>query len=155
MSFKLDQTDRNILKILQENAKITNSQLSKEVGLSPAPTLERVKKLETSGIIESYHAKLNNEKLGLGVCTFILVHLEGHRKNDLNVFVDQVNKIDEITECHHITGNGDFLLKVVAKDISSYQNFILEKLSSLDGVANTQTMVVLGSYKDSLSIPLQ
>ncbi len=153
-SIKLDPTDKKILKILQEDAKITNAQLSKEIGLSPAPTLERVKKLETSGIIKSYHAKLDNDKIGLGVTTYITVHLDSHKKNDLFGFVESIKSIDEIIECHHVTGNGDFLLKVVAKDISSYQKFILEKLSSLDGVANTQTMVVLATYKESHSIPL-
>jgi DNA-binding Lrp family transcriptional regulator len=151
---KLDPTDRKILQILQENAKITNAQLSKDVGLSPAPTLERVKKLETSGVIKSYHAKLDNEKVGLGVTTYIIVHLDSHKKNDLYTFIDAINSIEEITECHHVTGNGDFILKVVAKDIGSYQRFILDKLSNLDGVSNTQTMVVLATYKESASIPL-
>ncbi len=151
---KLDQIDRKILEILQENAKITNAQLSKDIGLSPAPTLERVKKLETSGLIKSYHAKLDNEKIGLGVSTYIIVHLDSHKKNDLFTFVEAIKSIEEIIECHHVTGNGDFLLKVVAKDIGSYQRFILEKLSNLDGVSNTQTMVVLASYKESNSIPL-
>ena len=80
MSIKLDQIDHKVLEILQQNAKITNAQLSKEIGLSPAPTLERVKKLETAGIIESYHAQLNREKVGLGVTTFVTVTLIGHKK---------------------------------------------------------------------------
>ena len=77
---KLDLTDHKLLEILQQNAKITNAQLSKEIGLSPAPTLERVKKLETLGIIQSYHAQVDREKVGLGVSTFVTVTLTGHKK---------------------------------------------------------------------------
>jgi DNA-binding Lrp family transcriptional regulator len=81
---KLDQTDRKILEILQANAKITNAQLSKEIGLSPAPTLERVKKLENGGIIQSYHARLNPRAIGLGVQTFVTVTLKGHKKEHID-----------------------------------------------------------------------
>ena len=98
-SQKLDQIDRNVLEILQANAKITNAQLSKEIGLSPAPTLERVKKLETSGIIQSYHAQLNREKVGLGVTTFVMVTLTGHKKDTTMSFVNKANQIPEIIEC--------------------------------------------------------
>jgi DNA-binding Lrp family transcriptional regulator len=83
-AIKLDQIDHKVLEILQQNAKITNAQLSKEIGLSPAPTLERVKKLETSGIIQSYHAQLNRDKVGLGVTTFVTVSLTGHKNKLLN-----------------------------------------------------------------------
>jgi DNA-binding Lrp family transcriptional regulator len=78
VNLKLDKIDRKILDILQSNAKITNAQLSKEIGLSPAPTLERVKKLENSGIIKSYHAKLDTDKIGMGVSTFVYATLKGH-----------------------------------------------------------------------------
>ena len=90
-AIKLDQIDHKVLEILQQNAKITNAQLSKEIGLSPAPTLERVKKLETSGIIQSYHAQLNRDKVGLGVTTFVTVSLTGHKKQVTESFVHQNN----------------------------------------------------------------
>ena len=80
---KLDSIDKKILNILQKNAKITNSKLSNEIGLSPAPTLERVRKLESNGIISGYHAKLNKSKIGLGVSTFVMVSLKGHNKKNL------------------------------------------------------------------------
>ena len=128
---KLDQIDRKVLEILQTNAKITNAQLSKEIGLSPAPTLERVKKLETSGIIQSYHAQLNRDRVGLGVTTFVQVSLVGHKKMVTESFVNAVKNIPEIIECHHITGSGYFLLKVIAKDIASYQVLLLEKINEI------------------------
>lgn len=154
MSIKLDQIDRKILDILQKNAKITNAQLSKEIGLSPAPTLERVKKLEQTGIIQSYHARLDPTKIGLGVSTFVHVSLKGHNKENINVFIREINTIDEIIECHHITGTGDFILKVIAKDISSYQTLMLERVSDIKVVDNMQSMVILSTFKDSKCMPI-
>ena len=97
---KLDNIDRKILKILQDDGRITNAQLSKEVGLSPAPTLERVKKLEASGIIGSYHAKLNPARIDLGVSTFVLVSLKGHNKENIVQFTESISGIEEIIECY-------------------------------------------------------
>lgn len=154
MNYKLDQIDRKILEILQNNAKITNAQLSKEVGLSPAPTLERVKKLEQTGIIESYHAKLDPAKIGLGVSTFVHVGLKGHNKENIEIFLNAIGNIDEIIECHHVTGTGDFVLRVIAKDITSYQRLMLEKVSEIPVVDNLQSMVILSTFKEKKSMPL-
>lgn len=151
---KLDATDRKILYILQGNAKITNAQLSKEIGLSPAPTLERVKKLETLGLIRSYHAMLDNSKVGLGVTTFIQVNLQSHKKSVLDVFVRKIGEIENVVECHHITGACDFILKVIAPDIPSYQNLILEKISEIEEISNMQSMVILSTEKDSKIMPI-
>lgn len=151
---KIDDLDKKILEILQSRAKITNAKLSEEIGLSPAPTLERVKKLEQMGIITSYHAKLNIEKIGLGVTTFVLATLNGHNRANIEGFIEEINKIPEVVECHHITGAGDFILKVIAKDISSYQKLMLEKVSDIKQVDNMQSMVVLSTFKDSKVIPV-
>jgi DNA-binding Lrp family transcriptional regulator len=153
-SIKLDKIDRKILEILQSNAKITNAQLSKEVGLSPAPTLERVKKLEVSGIIKSYHAKLDTEKIGLGVSTFVYVTLKGHNRGSIDLFIKDISDIEEIIECHHVTGTGDFVLKVIAADISSYQKLMLEKVSDISVVDSLQSMVILSTFKDSKIMPI-
>jgi DNA-binding Lrp family transcriptional regulator len=151
---KFDKIDRNILEILQRSAKITNAQLSKEIGLSPAPTLERVKKLETIGVINSYHAKLDISKIGLGVTTFVLVTLVRHNKENIEEFNSQIEVIDEVIECHHITGAGDFILKIISKDIPSYQKLMLEKVSDIKVVDNMQSMVVLSTFKDSKVMPI-
>lgn len=151
---KLDETDKKILEILQSRAKITNAKLSEEIGLSPAPTLERVKKLEQTGIITSYHAQLDPAKIGLGVTTFVLVTLTGYNRINIESFVKQINKIPEVIECHHITGAGDFILKIIARDISSYQRLILEKVSDIKEIDNLQSMVVLSTYKDSKVLPI-
>lgn len=151
---KLDKIDRKILDILQANAKITNAQLSKDIGLSPAPTLERVKKLETSGIIKSYHAKLDTDKVGLGVHTFVQVSLKGHNKKNIDIFINKINNIPEVIECHHITGSGDFILKVISSDIQSYQKLMLEKVSEIDVVDGLQSMIILSTFKDSKVMPI-
>ena len=151
---KLDETDKKILEILQSRAKVTNARLSEEIGLSPAPTLERVKKLEQTGIIASYHAKLNPERIGLGVTTFVLASLTGHNKANIEGFIREIQKIPEVIECHHVTGAGDFILKITAKDISSYQKLMLEKVSEIKEVGNMQSMVVLSTFKDSKVLPI-
>ncbi|MGB3618618.1 MAG: Lrp/AsnC family transcriptional regulator [Catalinimonas sp.] len=151
---KFDQIDRKILQILQKNAKITNAQLSKEIGLSPAPTLERVKKLENSGVIMSYHAKLNLHEIGLGVTTFVQVTLVGHKKQFIEGFVSQINAIPEVIECHHITGQGDFLLKIVASDIPRYQQLMLEHISEIDEIDSMVSIIILQTFKDSRGVPV-
>ncbi|MCH7515023.1 MAG: Lrp/AsnC family transcriptional regulator [Bacteroidetes bacterium] len=153
--YKLDDIDRKILHILQKSGRITNAQLSKEIGLSPAPTLERVKKLELSGVIKSYHAKLDREQIGLGVSTFILVSLKGHNKENIQKFTESISEIDEIIECHHITGSGDFILRVVSKDIASYQKLMIEKVTEITVVDNLQSIVILSTFKDSMVLPIQ
>ncbi len=151
---KLDLTDRKILEILQANAKITNAQLSKEIGLSPAPTLERVKKLENAGIIQSYHARLNPQAIGLTVQTFVTVTLKGHKKEHIDAFMSHVSDIPEVIEVHHITGQGDFILKIISPDISSYQKLLVEIINEIPEIDSTQTTVVLSTFKDSKSMPI-
>ncbi|MEN8248333.1 MAG: Lrp/AsnC family transcriptional regulator [Bacteroidota bacterium] len=151
---KLDNKDKQILKILQQKGRITNAQLATEVGLSPAPTLERVKKLENLGVIESYHAKVNQEIIGLGVSTLVKVTLKGHGKQTIEKFVKEIQKVDEVIECYHTTGTSDFLLKVVAKDIPSYQQLMLERVTDIMEIDEIESMVILSTIKDSKSLPI-
>ena len=134
MSEKLDKIDLKILKILQDNSKITNLDLSKKIGLSPAPTLERVKKLENSLIIESYHAKVNPQSIGLNVKTFVQVSLAWQKENALNNFLEKIKQIDEIVECYIITGEADFLMKIVCKDIPTYEQLLFKTLSQIEEI---------------------
>ena len=151
---KIDNIDRKILRMLQENSKITNSYLSKQIGLSPAPTLERVRKLEKKGIISGYHAQLNLSKIGLGISTFVLVSLKEHNKKNINIFLDKINKVNNVIECHHITGTGDFILKVVSENIASYQKLMLDKISEIETTDSLQSMVILSTFKDNKVMPL-
>ena len=151
---KIDNIDRKILRMLQENSKITNAYLSKQIGLSPAPTLERVRKLEKKGIISGYHAQLNLSKIGLGVSTFVLVSLKEHNKKNINIFLDKINKVKNVIECHHITGTGDFILKIVSENIASYQKLMLDKVSEIEATDSLQSMVILSTFKDNKVMPL-
>ena len=153
MAEKLDKIDLSILKILQENSKITNLELSKKIGLSPAPTLERVKKLESTNILESYHAKVNAEKIGLNVRTFVLVSLAWNKENALENFIEKINNIQEITEGYIITGDGDFLLKIITKDISSYEQLLFKKLSQIEEVERLKTFMTLSKVKKTKLLP--
>ena len=153
MADKLDKIDLKILKILQSNSKITNLDLSKKIGLSPAPTLERVKKLETTNIIESYHAKVNAEKIGLNVSTFVLVTLAWNKENALENFIEKIGNIDEVTEAYIITGDGDFLVKIVTKDIPSYEKLLFKKLSQIEEVERLKTFMTLSKVKKSKILP--
>ena len=154
MKVKLDSIDKKILALLQANSNITNAQLAQEIGLSPAPTLERVKKLETQGVIKSYHAVVDMASIGLGVSTFVMVSLKGHNKENIEKFTKAISKIPEVVECHHVTGQADFILKIVAPDILAYQNLMLEKVTNIEVVDNMQSTVILSTFKDSRVIPL-
>lgn len=152
---ELDKIDFNILKILQENGRITNLQLSQHIGLSPAPTLERVRKLENSGFIKSYHALVDEEKLGLGIKTFIQVSLDFHQQDTIQTFLDEIKAIKEITECHHVTGACDFLLKAYVKDIKTYEQLIMQKISRITVVKTFHTMMIMSTSKKEPIVPLE
>ena len=153
MSERLDKIDLKILKILQENSKITNLDLSKRIGLSPAPTLERVKKLEGNEVIQSYHAQVNPQSIGLNVKTFVLVSLAWQKENALNNFLDKIREIEEITECYIITGEADFLIKIVCKDIPTYEQLLFKTLSQIEEIERLKTLMTLSTVKDSKILP--
>ena len=155
MAYNLDKTDLKILKILQEDGRITNLQLSTEIGLSPAPTLERVKKLEKSGIIKSYHATLDPSTLGLGIQTLMLVTLSRHVENAIKNFISAVKSIDEVVECYHLTGSSDYLLKIMVKDIAAYENLASNRIASIEGIGHLQSMVILSTIKSAKRLPLK
>lgn len=150
---KLDKIDLKILKILQSNSKITNLELSKQIGLSPAPTLERVKKLESTEIIESYHAIVNPTSIGLNVKTFVLVSLAWQKENALNNFLEKVKAIEEITECYIITGEADFLIKIICKDIPTYEQLLFKTLSQIEEIERLKTLMTLSTVKNSAVLP--
>ncbi len=152
---EIDKIDLNILKIMQENGRITNLQLSQNIGLSPAPTLERVRKLELLGYIKSYHALVDEEKLGLGIKTFIQVSLDFHQNDTIQIFLEEINAIKEITECHHVTGQCDFVLKAYVKDIKTYEQLIMQKISKISVVKTFQTMIIMSTNKKEPIVPLE
>ena len=154
LGIKLDIIDLKILRILQERGRITNLLLSQEIGLSPAPTLERVKKLESSGVIESYHAQVNDSLMGIGIKAFISISLERQKVDSIVTFKEKIQAITDILECYQVTGNADYLLKVVVKDIPSFERLISTKLSQIEEIGQMQTMMILSKVKDSKVVPL-
>ncbi|MFZ4544326.1 MAG: Lrp/AsnC family transcriptional regulator [Saprospiraceae bacterium] len=150
---KLDKIDLKILQILQENSKITNLELSKRIGLSPAPTLERVKKLETTGVIDSYHAHVNANAIGLNVKTYVMGSLAWQRPNAMNNFLAKIQTINEIVECYIITGEADFLMKVICQDIPTYEQLLFKTLSQIDEIERLKTLMTLSTVKDAKVLP--
>ena len=150
---KLDATDLKILKKLQENGKITNLQLSEDIGLSPAPTLERVRKLEAAKIITGYHATVDEATLGIGIKAFIQLSLGRQASNFIVDFKERIDNIQEITECYQVTGNCDFLLKIEVADIPAFEDLITNKLSQIEEIGNMQTLVILSQPKKSVVVP--
>lgn len=150
----LDKIDLKILRILQENAKITNLQLSSEIGLSPAPTLERVKKLENAGFIKGYCAELDEKLMGIGIQAIIQISLTRQIDNAIANFKKQINAIAEIVQCYQVTGNADYVLMVMVKDIHDFESLISTRLSKIEEIGQMQTMVVLSKIKDSKLVPI-
>ncbi|MBC7915713.1 MAG: Lrp/AsnC family transcriptional regulator [Pyrinomonadaceae bacterium] len=153
MAMEPDKIDLQILKVLQQNGRVTNLQLSHQIGLSPAPTLERVRKLEHFGFIKSYHAVVDEELIGLGIKTFIQIQLDFHRDNAIQTFVDEIKFIEEVTECHHVTSGCDFILKIYVKDIKAYEKLIMEKISKISVIKTFQTMMILSTSKNEAVLP--
>jgi Lrp/AsnC family leucine-responsive transcriptional regulator len=154
LNIRIDAIDLKILHIMQEDGRISNIQLSNQIGLSPAPTLERVKKLENAGLIKSYHAVLDNDLLGLGINAMIQISLARQINNAIQNFKKQVLKIDEITECYQVTGTADYILKVTVKDMPAFEKLIAEKLSRIEEIGQMQTMMILSTIKQSRTAPI-
>jgi DNA-binding Lrp family transcriptional regulator len=150
---KLDKVDLKILRILQENSKITNLDLSKRVGLSPAPTLERVKKLENQNVVKAYQAKVDPTALGLNVQTFVLVDLAWQEEDALENFINKLHEIEEVVECYIITGEADFLLKIICKDIPTYEKILFKTLSQIDEIERLKTLMTLSNVKQNNILP--
>ena len=148
----LDYKDKHLLEELQKNSRITNAELAKHIGLSPSSTLERVKKLEISGFIDKYIAILNPRKAGYSCFTFVEIKLARHGETPVEDFISSIAHIPEVLECHHITGEADFLLKVATKDIPTYEELILHQLSALANVQSMKTSVVLSTFKNETKL---
>ena len=148
----LDSKDKHLLEELQANSRITNAELAKRIGLSPSSTLERVKKLEVSGIIEKYITLLNPSKAGYSCFTFVEIKLARHGETPVENFISSIALIPEVLECHHIAGEADFLLRVATKDIPAYEELILHQLSALVNVQSMKTSVVLSTFKSETKL---
>jgi len=150
----LDAIDRKILGILQTDSRTTMQELADKVGLSVSPCHRRVKLMEERGVIARYIATVDQKSLGLHVSVFISIKLARQKEEDLNRFAKAISKWDEVLECYLMTGNRDYLLRVVAADLSSYEAFLKNKLTRLDGIASIESSFALSQVKYSIALPV-
>lgn len=152
---QFDRFDKLILDELQRQGRISNQELSEKISLSPSPCLRRVKQLEDSGIIEKYVAVLDPRKLGLKLTAFIHIVMDKHTPERFDHFESIIANYPEVLECHLITGqSADYQLKVVVEDMDAFQNFLLSKLTRIEGVSGVQSSFVLKSPISSTALPV-
>jgi len=150
----LDDIDRTILGILQADGRTTIADLARAVGLSSAATHARVRGLERDGLIRGYVALVDRERAGFDLLCFVSVSLQLHRPNLVASFPRRVAEIPEVLECHHVTGEYDYLLKVVVRGRHELERFIVDRLTPIPGVAKVQTSLVLRELKATTALPL-
>jgi DNA-binding Lrp family transcriptional regulator len=150
---KLDPIDRKILAELQADGRMTNVELARRVGISAPPCLRRVRGLEESGLIRGYHADVNARELGFEVQVFAMVGLHSQAEVDLSAFEEKCRNWPLVRECHMLNGEIDFILKCVAPDLSTFQSFLTEGLTSADNVASVKTSLVIRGAKDEPGVP--
>ncbi len=151
----INDTDKKILNILQQDGRITNSKLAADIGISPPAMLERVKRLEASGVIDKYVAIVDREKTGFGLLAMVMVSLSLHQISSLQNVKERLIDLDEVLECYQLTGDADFLLKVAIKDMNRYTEFVNNKLSDIPGIQNIKTSFVLDTLKYSTMLKLK
>jgi len=150
----VDSIDVRILRELQESAKLTNLELSKRVHLSPSPCLARVRRLERTGLIDRYVTLLDAGRLGLGISVIIQIRLEKQIERALEVFEAAMQRYPAVMECYLMSGDSDYLIRVVVRDVPSLQRFIVEELSKIAGVANIRSSFALKQVKYKTALPL-
>ena len=154
MANSLDETDLQILKTLQKNAKLTTKELADAVHLTPTPVFERQKRLERQGYIKKYTAILDPEMLGQGLLVFCKVKLSQINHKIADTFAERIRAIPEVTECYNTSGSYDYLLRVRARDMKQYQEFVLTKLGDIEHVASIESTFVMSEVKQSYGINL-
>lgn len=151
---QLDDKDRLLLRLLQENSRISNAELARQLNLTAPGLQKRLKKLEDNGFIDRYVTLVNREALGLDLLCFAEVTLAHHQPECVGQFCERVQGLSEVLECHHLTGEFDYLLKVVVPDHQHLERFLSEQITQIPGVDTVRTNIVLHEVKASTSLPL-
>lgn len=151
---QLDDIDLKLLKILANDSSFTIKELATKVNLSPSPVVQRVKRLETGGYIKKYIALLDPEKFNQGLIVFCNIKLKQHDRKIGHNFVKDIQQIEEVVECYNISGDYDFFLKVFARDMRHYQNFVFNKLGSVESIGSTHSTFVMAEIKNTHNINL-
>lgn len=145
----LDKNDMAILKLLQQNARITVKEISQEIHLSTTPVHERIKRLEQTGVIKQYATLVDSAKVKKGLMVICYVSLKEHSKNAGLKFIKAINELNEVIECYNISGEFDFMLKVVEENMNSYYDFHVNRLSQIENMGNFQSVFVMGIIKET------
>ncbi len=151
---KLDAIDRKILRVLQQDGRIQNTDLAAQVGLSPSPCLRRVKLLEEAGIIRQYVALVDAAKLDMGFTVFVRIWLDSQDEETTTTFYEAAEKLPQVVECHLMAGDCDFMLRVVAPDLDGYRRFQMEHLGRIKGVRNIKSEIPMQKIKQSWEVPV-
>lgn len=150
----LDPLDRTILAALQDDGRITNVELARRIGLTAPPCLRRMRALEEAGVVHGYHAELDAAALGYTIMVFALVSLKSQAEDSLKAFEAHIADLPEVRECHMLNGEIDFILKIVAHDLQSFQAFLTSKLTPAPNVASVKTSLVIRTAKTACGIPV-
>jgi Lrp/AsnC family leucine-responsive transcriptional regulator len=154
MPIKLDEIDKHILRALQQDGRLQNVELAKQVGLSPSPCLRRVKLLEEAGVIDRYVAVLDQSKIGLALSMFARVWLTAQDAETIDRFIEAMKKLPEVVECYIILGESDALLRVVVADLEEYRRFQSTHLTRKNGIQNVKTDLPSQTVKQTYALPL-
>ncbi|MDC6112623.1 Lrp/AsnC family transcriptional regulator [Serratia rubidaea] len=151
----LDMTEMKILRLLQDDARVTNQALAEKIGMSASPCWRKVRKLEEEAVIQGYRAVLDRKKIGLGVMVFIRVAIDSHSETEAKKFEEEVTALEDVVACYSIGGDADFLLQVVASDLDSYADFAMSVVRRLPGIKEMQSMFVLKEIKPLVAYPIK
>lgn len=149
----MDRKDRQIIRALQRNGRITNQDLAQQVNLSPSPCLRRLRNLERSGAIIGYSAKVDTKAYGLPITVFVRIRLEHHNAEDVARFENQIRETEEVLECYVLTGAWDYQLRVLAPDLETYEAFVRTRLHTIGGIASIDTTFAYGTIKQTDVFP--
>ncbi len=150
----LDRTDCKILALLQADARLTNNDIAERIHLSPSQCSRRRSRLERAGVVTGYHARIDGEKAGFGLVNFISVTLSTHNRNNAARFADLMTRLPEVQEAHALTGEMDYILRVVTRDLRGLSDFVNETLLPHEAVQNVKTSIVLETLKDTGALPI-
>ncbi len=150
----MDALDHRIVHLLQKDGKMKIKEIADQLKLTNTPVFERIKKLESQGVIKSYRADVDLHKIGYAVTAFCTVSLERHHTEIILQFVEDIKKLDEVSECYHIAGMFDYLLKIHVCDMDAYHHFISEKLASLPNIGRVQSSFVMSEIKNDPVLPV-
>ena len=146
--------DRRLLAALQDNGRLSATELAEKVGLTTSPCLRRIRNLEEAGVIQGYATVIDQTKVGLPVSVFVSVKLERQREDTMLRFEEAIRRWPEVVECYLMTGTRDYLLRVVARDLTGYERFLKQTLTRLDGVASIESSFALAQVKHSSALPI-